>query len=629
MLPPDTESPAERHFIEMATRSLEGQPEVRDEARGELMERLSRQNPVTREAMAEAAVARLAKSEPQRWTPKAITLAVAWVVLTGIWVYFNYFSYQLAEEFDTTWQTATSIHKPATTDPAAITDPADFEALLNSESGHFSTSSPDYRTTWMRLDEGNGAWSWREALVLAQEALRPGGSATPEEKMAEAWQRIEEAARAPRFKVWQPERDAAQIAALGAPKDGLENVIRAGGGVYRWFHHMGNARDLPKNVVAARAKVLVEAKDQEGLRQAICDWETLCVRLSADALKADDLLPAANLIAAGEPLSAAAGDLGMRAEKERLDLQMQGMASGDPDSFPTSHNPAAGMMVQTLYGLEQNLPEAEWRPGRMVEFTLVERVLVLAGAPLLLLALALVAIESVRRGRRVNGLANGLGPLFNGEDGLWLIGLGVLAPFAWYWGITRLTPLGCRDVGFFHFHYPPTVFQGGAGVLLLLVAIVQTGQWRIARRGQLLGLGPRMLWPGWLVLAIAALAVPAGGIGRFLNSRDIDQYYLMFAATCGIPLLWLLWRGGALIFGPKSNALGGVLLARASALPLALAVAALVACYPLLLSQEKNWLAQDRVTGWDLKHGTTYFEARSVEAYRTKCRELFSKAESP
>lgn len=38
MTPPNSESKIELHFVELATRTLEAHPELRDEARGELMD---------------------------------------------------------------------------------------------------------------------------------------------------------------------------------------------------------------------------------------------------------------------------------------------------------------------------------------------------------------------------------------------------------------------------------------------------------------------------------------------------------------------------------------------------------------------------------------------------------------
>lgn len=626
---PYPESSAERHFIEMATRPLEDQPGIRDEARGELMERLSRIDPAEREAVAEAAMARLAKSEPGRWTPKAIALVLAWLVMAGVCGHWGYSFYRQGDDFANRWQSATDpSHRMAegslSNVPAAeFTTAADYEASLGSGTVQFPSLPANYREVWMKLDEGNGAWSWREALHLAREVFSKSASTTPAD-LAMARKRLEEAARAPRFEIYTPERQAGRLAAVAPVRDALELTIRADGGVYRWLGSLDSRREILKELLRLNAQPLVDAKDQEGLRAAIRDWETLSVRLAAEALTADDLGTAADLIAAGEALQSAATDLGMSAEAERLDQQIDTMDHDDPKSFPTTPDPAASMMARTIYYPRAGLPDLDFKPGRMLEYTLIERVLALAAVVPVLLALAMVLIETVKRSPRVNGLASGLGPIFDGRDGLWLIGLGVLAPFAWYWTITRLTPLGGRDFAFADADYPPVVLQALGGLLLLLVMIVQTGQWRIARRGAGIGLGPRMLWPGWLAGGAAAVVVPLAGIGRFLSRSDQEQFLMMTLATASIPLLWLLWRGGALFFGPGSNALGGVLLARATTLPLALSAAALLIAYPLLLSQEKDWLAQDRVTGWDRAHGTTCLEARSVDAYIAKCRELFS-----
>ena len=130
MPPPDpgAQSPAERDFIELATRPLETAPNVRDEARGELMERLSRQPPHHREAAAEVAVSRLAKTVPGRWRGKALAAAVAGLVLTGLLIYLGFSFFRGIEAASEEWSRAAHYHlePPPEIDPATI-DPAGYE----------------------------------------------------------------------------------------------------------------------------------------------------------------------------------------------------------------------------------------------------------------------------------------------------------------------------------------------------------------------------------------------------------------------------------------------------------------------------------------------------------------------
>lgn len=638
---PDPESSAERHFIELATRSLEGQPEVRDEARGELMERLGAQNPEQRDAAIGHALGQLAKVVPGQWRGKAATLGLLWLALSSVAAWQGFQIYhaiksakdqaEATSDWERKWESLSdrsqsfseSERNFASAKLRFLSDPGEYEAFLDST----ELRPTGYIMVWPRVDPGNGALTWRAAMEMSNRWHNaPLYDSYPAEgDYRAAWKYAAEATQAPRFHFYGRERRASWWKQWHEPETHIDLYPRIG------FHknRMPWLRDSAGYLFEERAKRLIEAKDQEGLRSTIRTWEQLCLRVATEGGDLDDLF---ELIAAGQHLKSAARHLGMTAEESKIQNQIT--LSGMPGH--RSHGaapPEMGKLASRLYdtGLLAHAPLADpssYLPGRMAEHAYYDRIAALAAAILLLPILGAVALESVRRGKRVNGLATGLAPLFKGRDGLWLVGLGVLLPFAWHWGITRLTPLGLRDVNLSASGYAVNLFHGAASLLLMLVLTLQAGHWRLARRCGFLGLSGRHLWIGWTVAAIAAALLPLAAVGQWLPKPHLNQFVRIYQATCGIPLLWLFWRAGALAFGPNANALGGVLLARATALPLVFAVAALLGCYPLLLASEKNWVAQDEVTGWDASRGMTKQEARSIDAVVARCREVFGDSPS-
>jgi hypothetical protein len=152
---------------------------------------------------------------------------------------------------------------------------------------------------------------------------------------------------------------------------------------------------------------------------------------------------------------------------------------------------------------------------------------------------------------------------------------------------------------------------------------VQTLRRQIGRRAGFLGLKPG--WPrvGWIMAAIAALVVPLAGGARWLPGNE-TRYLQAVAATAGFPLLWLLWEAAAVVFSPRDQSLGGVLLSRRLIAPCALLAALLLACWLPLQAEERRWHARDRVTRVSLEHGgMMLWEARAAEWIRARVRAAF------
>jgi hypothetical protein len=265
--------------------------------------------------------------------------------------------------------------------------------------------------------------------------------------------------------------------------------------------------------------------------------------------------------------------------------------------------------------------EAEFEPGRRAEFALADRYFALTAACIFTFFAFLAALEVWPRPGEIRGMALGLSPLLQRVDFAWLAGLGIAVPLAWHVLVTRFTPLACRDFALTEWDMIPAFSQAGGSVLLSVCLLLQTARWRIARRGGFLALRPPVLWPGWAAAAVAALFVPSLGVVRYLTKWE-EEFLLLGSTAAGLPLLWLLWRGGAIAFGPRAASLGGVLTCRLL-FPAFLTMAALLLAFmPLLKSEERRWVARDTVGGTDpAGSGLGRLEARTRAALRAELLE--------
>jgi len=655
---PQPGSETERHFIELATRTLEEVPGIRDEARGELIGRLSHDRSREGKVSAEAALYHLAKIVPARWGVKGILAGgVALLVLAAL-AGFQLFA-TLPEikllpvamddnpstqrwfdrlpaddrEFFASgkegglymFRGTTDLQSLETLDSLRKKNPADpglYEAYALKHIAIHSDVPPDYRETWQRIDPGNGIWDCTES------AVRTMFKRTAED-WSQALQSLDQSLSRPRFETWLPELRTRKLAVLPQLPD-----TYAGNAALRCLAHpLGVDQDAfsyRTNSLAAliylRGEELVRNKDRQGLIAFIRAWKQLCIHLLAESENWAESGNGIYLVSFVEHLADSARNLDMGSEEKELRELMDSLGrltSSSPITFRLGSSTSLKSSVETrlldsvarhesrIYPLQHDAAGLE--AGRLAEYAAAERGFTLAAALAILVTLSLAWLESFRRGKLLNGMADGLGPLLEPEDRAWILCLGAIIPFLWYVAITRLTPLGCRDIGMTcHKGIPPVAIQMMASLLLIGVLLLQSIHWRLKQRLGFLDPGAAWLSPGWIVVAVTALIIPLAGAARWLPGNE-ETFLNGLASSCGIPLLWLLWQGGAVLFSPKSGALGGVLLARAAAPPLAAACLILLTCQPLLKSIEQTWMEKNTVSRFDrLQGGVSLGEAKAV-----------------
>lgn len=648
--------PDHERFAELATRRLEASPDLREEARAEVLGRLAHGGggDVT------IATGRLASGKPRSPWVMACFVSVA-VIAMGLWAGWQV-KHAISElralhqlirfgppaRFEEEWRKTVD---PATCDFvfAVIGDDREVIKKLQrqwelhpDEPGiyeeltyrRFAANEPlpaDFSETWRRFDSDNGLWPYLEAVGKNEEWKRTKAS-SPDPYSREALDLLLQSAAAPRFESYLPELRKRRLAMLGATESlARETEVLLYSISALWEPSVRHQRDAVLTFGKA-AKQMAAEKNAGELTALIKSWERLVGRLAGEGTTLLALVvPASSWNDDCKAMLKASRDLGLLEEEARLVVLEKQFADYQasyrrPSPSPKPMSSTARAMAIGSWS-ETVIDESDFEPGRRVEYAVVERMLGLAAALVVLLFFAGAGIESFRRGRRVNGLADGLGPLFRPADFLWTAFLGIVLPALWYFGITRWTPVGLRDIGMSHYKPQPVFIQAGAAMVLALLTVVQAARWRLTKRAGFLALKPARPWIGWTMAGIAALVIPLAGGVRWLTTNEV-RYLQGIAATGGLPLLWLLWEASAVVFSSGSQSLGGVLLCRRMTLPLAMLAALLLGLWVPLAAAERHWHARDQVTRADRNSaGLTLLESRVTERVRERFRKAFPEAE--
>lgn len=654
-------NPEHEHFAELATRTLKCHPDLRDEARAELLGRLAHGNPEPGQLA--VAKARL-EAKPTRGGRRLAAFAALAVVALGFFT-----GLLVREAIPELKVSAWAIGNAIDLDPdeelrALLTDEQrDFvfagigsdaeaaaklerqwqlhpdewgilEELAHRHLAARQTLPPGFSESWRRSDPDNGMWLLLEAMGKHLEWKR-AGSPGGDPLHLEITRLLKQAASAPHYTSYLPELRKKRLSMFPpTPTMAEENRVFLYSISTLWKPTFSIQRETLKTGFGDEPARLVASKDADGLRELNQAWVQLVGRLTASSCSAMELTMALFLVQdSGRVLQAASKDLDlMDEEREAIDQKLtlpaavRSASRPSPDTRPMS---SLGRIMMIGSGPEVLKTSAEFEPGRRVEYAVVDRMTSLAAAFLVLLFLAGVAIESFRRGRRLNGLADGLRPLFTPADLAWTAGLGLVLPAIWYYGITRFTPFGLRDIGLSYYNPPPALIQAAAALVFALLMIVKTARWRITRRAGFLALRPRFPWIGWAMAGIAAAVIPLTGVVRGMTANE-TRVLQAIAATGGLPLLWLLWEAAAVVFSPRDQALGGVLLSRRLILPFAVLAALLLGTGIPLRAVERHWHARDPLTRADReKGGMTLWEARMMESLRSQIRAVFPEEAHP
>jgi hypothetical protein len=519
-----------------------------------------------------------------------------------------------------------------------------FARAYRSEHGNYP---PDFLATARRLDPGNAWFTYHAAADVAHAAVkkislsskdRKAGKVTTWEikdaaRLEQALALLREASAQPQCRNRAKDFIAGQLPLL--PQSDLPGRFAS---AYYLGGHFGPGFVLRylTEVIAAKAWQLGEAGDAAGLRTLASEAETFLRNFAepSEPTLMDGLFLKSFAAGMATNLHAAAEKVGLEAEAARfkaikdnlLRLKERLAQQGDDVDYETLAKRSGiigGQVAVTTRRLVLSPPPlsaADLKPGRMTELMLACRAGALAIWVLLGCALLALGIRRWTQPKWRLLLARRLTALLRPGDWLWILGAGVLLPFASLTAVICWTPLGGREWGL--------IMGGGflplgaALLTLALLLVVVPGllaAWRLARRAAPLGLGGGGLLLGWQAVACGLALIPV--VGLVAPPMATPRGALIAKGLLLLPLVLLILAGSVrALFGKPGRRLFGSAVALTLMPSYALGMLLLIASVPLCRQAQTRFERQDPMMELG-PNGITRHEAAIARIMLAEIRE--------
>lgn len=686
-------TPEVEHFLELATRELESKAELREEAKGELMSRINHQGMPLEMLNLSEPVARLEGAKPPRnvvrrslYVGSLLVLLIGFGIGAGFLVRNAVFIVQAQmmgnpygvfgnrdsgkEPGVVTWAKARApglifVGKSSGETAAALEKDPDDRALfqqhllrLRNEKGDTwkkkgdawkmsdSEMSDSDMATAERIDPGNGFYAFiqiescMDRAIGATHSSRSSASSTivDEPEFAKALEFFSKASGAERFSDYSGELRRRQLDAFPKADGFFEDAIHevfAEQVEQSFGEYIGYDWGVIR-MIEIRIDRLVKDGDAQGLldlRADLLGFSRLLVAdipnggVSGKGVKEWITSNATKIFNELDTLGQTNAEVELKAlvhEIEALDFTYR---SRHPTG-PPSHSARFGSWTD----LPSDLTRDQTKPAGRTEWALAERAMTYVAAVIALWLVLFTAFEAFRRTRQVKGLAKGLMPLFRWSDHLWIAGLGLVLPLVWYVGITRLTPLGVRDLALDDDDGVAIIvsaIQVSGALMFGAVAMLWATYWRWEKRGGFLCLRGGGVFLGWVLALLAAASIPAAGSVRFITFKDDDNLAMYLIGVSGLAvlgLLWLLWIGILNLCTPKANALRANLVSRTVLGWYLVGALCLVAGAELLRFEERVWIARDTLLpSWTSETHLNGLEERVAQEYHREMSRILGE----
>jgi hypothetical protein len=269
------------------------------------------------------------------------------------------------------------------------------------------------------------------------------------------------------------------------------------------------------------------------------------------------------------------------------------------------------------------LTDDDLKAGRLTDHEFFSRACCLTAWLFFAVCLGMVALFRFRLPAVARRLVPRIRMLLRPVDYAWLIGGGILLPYAYMMVINRFTPLGGRDWSIRGL--PMAQFLGMA--LLMLVVPVLVARWRLSRRTAVPGFGGGRSWMAWLAVVCAVVFIPlAGWIAPGEYQRDIYQPWVL--GLLAVPAVWLLVASLRALFGrAKARLLARGVIARALIPAYATAMLLMAAAAPGHKTAERYWFQRDAIMRMDPAFpAMSPYEYKVARQLREEIREILREA---
>lgn len=429
-----------------------------------------------------------------------------------------------------------------------------------------------------------------------------------------------------------------QLAVLPPPEDLPDGMGRISFKLHRsaWL----DLFPVPK-LLAAKASECANKGDIQGFQSAVSSWRSLC-KMAAGGCETilDGLISRSIVSTPLEDFRDGARQLGLEEDARRfdeLDKRFKQMRA-DEKSLSRAADPTvdlverkgsvfftmSALVVRSKVKTPPPITADDLRPGRYAEHALFGRFASLAAVVVFLLLAGVAALCRFRQSAVVRALSPSMTEFLRVSDYLWIAGLGVLIPIAWFLTIQFLTPFGVREWSLRLTAMIVPFAQVGAAVLLVVVATLVTAGWRLGVRGAVFGLRGKRQWIGWVMVAILVISIPAiGALPGWMPVQSERMLQFSLGVLLGAPVLWL---GVSLLLNLVNRAdqsLRRATLARLMIPAWMFATAAFACLIPVYHHSEKHWFKNDSLTGLaNPEVEFSRYEAEVAKVFHKELREL-------
>lgn len=480
---------------------------------------------------------------------------------------------------------------------------------------------PDFLETGRRIDPGNGWFPAIAAGLLSEQAVQANKRTDAEkrakvpatytvkdgDKLREAREQFREAARMPEFDTRQHELFAQRIRLLPRRTGAFDQAVSLA--YVAGFHSATLRVRAMASLIQVECVRLTGTGDRAELSELIADWDRFVpvYTRSRDVSMIDGLVKLVVMRTGYRELAQAAAKLDLAADATRLQAvadrfeDYQKQKEGAKDRREDYSREAATFADLSLPVAEKQTlhpPEVRTRlkPGRLAEHEFLAKVLaVLLLGPALLIGGLCVGFYRFRGGDLRRVLSARLTDLLGGVDWAWVLGAGVMLPFAAYQVLSRMPWIGGREWSISASRYmvpagPITLL----GWLMLMLPVV-IARWRLSKRGGFAGLHWRRARVAGGIAVLLALALPFAP--QVLLPWRIPPWGSgAIVILYSLPPLWVLTVACRGLFSGSEHLLRRITLSRAVLPAYSLGLLLTALAVPFHHALEKHWAGLDELT---------------------------------
>lgn len=553
-------------------------------------------------------------------------------------------------------------------------NPAYFAEYAILHAGDHRRLPPLFLETAARIDPDNGFFPMLAAAVMAKNCVEevppktkkkkgeppqvPGWNVKDPEAMGTILELLEKSAAMPKWDSYRQHLIRKRFALLPRPEDSLARLpsisyFASQPNIWGPFYSLAT-------IFSARAEKCEEQGDAEGFQRLVATWQAAESRLLGEAPYTlmsciigrsfcASVLP--NFQSAANTLRLEDASTAFAAKKDALDaLRREKTERAEADSQEDRIR-SRGSYFNGLSAITESfrpngsrpITDEQLKPGRLADYALAERAGALLVWALFGIACFLSAIYRFRGGILCRKLSLRLTCLMEIKDWAWIVGGGIILPFAFLQFISRCTPLGGRDWSVASHGLLITTGQLLSTLLLMIGLPLVLARWRLSTRSGVIFRIPKNQKLSKFFISLALLAIPlfwlplvigrkeglpwagffsdSGSFFRFdiLDVREPARYPLFVpVGFVAMVACWLFGLGLRAIFCSRKKMLRRATLSRVlvPAYSVGMLLMALAAIAFHLV--EKNWISHDLMM-------QTTTESVPVNLYENEVCEAYMK----